>query len=103
MDKGVAFVTFEVWCKYSQEWPAYRIYVDNELLTERDYRWKNPKDVIVERIPLLTIPGPHYLKLENLTPKFSEFEIKNFQVNKRNSVYRLHDCRFVLNPDDLNR
>ena len=99
--EGIAFVTFDLYCQYTVEFPAYRIYVDSRLMTERNYRWDNKHNYITERIPLKTVAGPHYLVIENLNKDTAEYEIRNFKINNKPSVYRQRDCRFVLNPTDI--
>ena len=98
---GIVHVTFELWCEWSNSPPVYRIYINDELLTERDYFFDNKEVYLEEHAPLLTSAGAHYLKIVNLTPKDGDFVIKNFKINGKIRDYRLHDCRFVLNQDDL--
>ena len=99
--EGIAFVTFDLYCQYTGDFPVYRIYVDGRLMTERNYRWNNKHHYITERIPLKTVAGPHYLVVENLNKDTAEYEIRNFKINDEPAVYRQHDCRFVLNPTDI--
>lgn len=99
--QGFVIVTFDLYCEFNAEFPAYRIYVDGKLMTERNYRWNNKKQYITETVPIRTESGPHYLVLENLNSESASFEIKNFKVNGVPSVYRLSDNRFVLNPSDM--
>lgn len=94
-------MTFDLYCKFTGEFPCYRIYVDGRMMTERSYRWNNKVNYIIENVPLWTISGPHYLIIDNLNPETSEFEMRNFKVNGVPSVYRNADNRFVLNPGDL--
>lgn len=100
-NEGVVILTFDLYCDFQGVFPAYRIFVDQRLMTERNYRWDNKYFYITERVPLKTVPGPHYLVIENLDKDNAEFKIDNFRVNGKPSVYREHDCRFVLNPSDI--
>lgn len=101
--KGLVFVSFDLWCDWSGNPPAYRLYLDGELLTERNYIWNNPRQIIQERIPANLTEGKHYLTLENLNTSSSTFHIRNFRINEGDHVlYRSEDGQFVLKHTDLN-
>ena len=98
---GTVHVTFELWCEWSGEPPSYRVYINNDLMTERTYTFDNSQEYLEERVPLLTKSGAHFLKIDNLNSDNATFTIKNFKVNNKIRDYRERDCRFVLNQDDL--
>ena len=98
---GVVHISFELWCGWHTTAPSYRVYVNDNLLTERTYNFNNSEIYLEEHIPLLTTAGAHFLKIINLDPVYGEFVVKNFKVNNKIRDYREHDCRFVLNQDDL--
>jgi|688.fasta_scaffold1131103_2 hypothetical protein len=60
--------------------PVYRIYVDDDLLTERTFGYQSYQFYILEHILCNLDDGTHYLKLVNLSHN-SRFELKNFHVD----------------------
>jgi len=98
---GTVYVTFTLLCDWQGVPPVYRLYVDDELLTERTYRFKNTELTLGERMPLNISAGVHYMRIVNVYPERGTFKVANFKVNGKARDYREHDCRFVLNSDDL--
>ena len=47
-------IFFYLYCDWSDFPQAYRIYYNDELMTERDYIWDNSTRVLQEMIPLRT-------------------------------------------------
>ena len=43
-------ITVDVYAKWIEKTPAYRVYVDNDLLTERDFIWSSHSNFIRENI-----------------------------------------------------
>jgi hypothetical protein len=60
--------------------PVYRIYVDQELITERKFRWKSYEFYIKELVSCYLETGIHTIKLENVN-KDGRFELDQFIVN----------------------
>jgi hypothetical protein len=60
--------------------PTYRLYIDNELLSERTFGWQSYEAFLTEHLYCGLQTGVHTLKLENLDPE-GWFELKNFIVN----------------------
>ena len=95
-------LTFKLFCNWRGATPpVYRLYVDNELVTERSYIWDNSDYFLVERIPLYANPGPHNLYVVNLNPELGTFRVEDFRINGVSRNYREADSRFVINPDDV--
>ena len=64
--------------------PVYRVYVDDFLLTERDYRADSFKDEFVrESCPILLLKYPTQLKIEWYNQPFN-YEVKNIRFKKKN-------------------
>lgn len=62
--------------------PVYRIYVDDDLLTERTFGYPSYQFYILEHIVCDLDDGVHYLRLVNLNNN-SRFELQDFQVDDR--------------------
>jgi hypothetical protein len=60
--------------------PVYRLYVDDEMLTERTFSWTSYQFYLIEHIGCYLDTGVHTLKLENLDTDAS-FELDDFKVN----------------------
>lgn len=75
-------ISVDVWCDYDDfVKPAYRVFVDSELLTERTFIWKSASQYIREHIEVNLTPGSHYLTIENITPEMATYRIENLQVD----------------------
>jgi hypothetical protein len=73
-------IGFDLLCDWSGTEPTYRIYFDQELLTERDYRWDNQRERVRENISVIVGEGSHQLVIVNLDPDHSRFWIKNTEI-----------------------
>lgn len=74
---------------------AYRIYIDNDLLTERTYIWNNSEQFIKEHIIVNLEPGIHKLRLESVDPKFKGFTVGYMAVDNKMPT-RYSDNQFVV-------
>lgn len=63
---------------------VYRIYVDEDLITERTFGWPSFKNYIRENLICLLDPGIHTLTIENHT-KLGYFELSDFTLNNDTS------------------
>jgi len=74
-------VSVDVYCEsaYDHE-PAYRVYVDQDLLTERTWIWPRHEQYIQEHIEVNLDPGQHQVRVESLND-FDGFGVKNLIVN----------------------
>lgn len=88
-------VTVDVFCNWEDRPEAYRIYVDETLLTERSYLWRNTEQFVQENMLLNLEPGVHTFRLEPVNPQFTGFYTKNLTVNK--IPVESHNGQFVLN------
>ena len=57
-------LTFEIRCLDVSKFPAYRIYVDGDLITERSFIWEGV--ILKEHIYVMLEVGNHEVKLEEL-------------------------------------
>lgn len=62
--------------------PVYRLYVDDDMLTERTFGWQSFQFYILENILCSLDEGVHKLKLVNLD-ETSRFDLENFTVNNK--------------------
>ena len=74
-------LTFEVHCQYAHKHPRYRIYVDDDLITERTFIWGSKTHFIEENLVVRALQGEYSFKLENVDPDDGFFTIKNIRVD----------------------
>ena len=73
-------ITADVYAHWGEVEPRYRVYVDNDLLTERDFIWPGHEIFIRENIVVRLEPGAHILRIEQVNTGGS-IEIRNITVD----------------------
>jgi len=64
----------------NQEKPGYRLYINDELFTERNWRW--PQTCIVEELlQIKAVPGKYKVKIKKSYPTKVRFNISNMRVD----------------------
>lgn len=84
-------ITVDIYGKWGDVYPRYRVYLDNELMTERDFIWPGHEIYIKERILANLKPGPHKVRVEQLTTH-GKIEAKNLAIDGESSNFD-----FVIN------
>jgi hypothetical protein len=77
---SITAITIDVYCTLADNAPAYRLFVDDELLTERSWIWPSYEVFIKENITVDIDEGQHNIKLIGKNGKFT---FKNITVNNR--------------------
>lgn len=77
------FVTVltDVYCKWSDQHPRYRVYVNDELFAERTWIWTNT--YLEEMLQIKAPPGQYTIRYE-LVPGFDNnagLKVRNMRVN----------------------
>ena len=60
-------IKFDVHCHWSETPPVYRVYVDNDMITERTFGWTGYDHYIQENLVCDLAPGVHCIRIENCT------------------------------------
>ena len=60
-------ITVDVYASWSSTAPRYRVYVDDDLLTERDFDWPGHEVFIREHIIVHLAPGTHCMRVEQIS------------------------------------
>ena len=76
-----AELVIDVHCQYGGQSPRYRIYVDNDLITERSFIWSSVKQYIEEHIIVNVQPGQHSIRIENVDPDLGIITAKNLRLD----------------------
>lgn len=92
----------DVHAHWSDNPPIYRIYVDDEMLTERTFGWTSYQFYITEHLFCFLDTGVHTLRLESIDTD-SRFELENLvvdQVAVTKNLYKTNgvksEWRFVI-------
>lgn len=72
-------MSVDVHCHWSENAPTYRIYINNDMLTERTFRWPGYQNYIKEHLICKLPTGLHTLKIENCSGNGS-FSLKDFVI-----------------------
>jgi|688.fasta_scaffold485700_3 hypothetical protein len=75
-------VSFDVYCDWEGIAPAYRIYLNDELYTERTFAYEEA--YLEEMLQVYAEPGTYTMVLEPLQPNLAKF--------------RIEDCRVIYGP-----
>jgi hypothetical protein len=70
----------DVFSKWDGTDTRYRVYVNDELFTERSWIWSGKEYYLEEIITIEAPPGQYEIKYELLAPATSEIKVKNMQV-----------------------
>lgn len=73
-------LTVDVYCNRSEGEPGYRVYVDDEMLTERSWVWPSYEVFIRENVEVNLEPGAHRLEVREMGND-SVFFTKDMTVN----------------------
>jgi|APFre7841882793_1041355.scaffolds.fasta_scaffold11124_2 hypothetical protein len=71
----------DILCRDSSNTPAYRLYVDDNLITERTFIWDHNVDCVREQLAVQFEPGEHSLYIESATPNFHGFYYQKIKIN----------------------
>ena len=58
-------IEFDLYCEWKTNPPAYRVYVNDEMFTERNYIWSGPQ-YVTEMLQLEAPCGQYKIRIENL-------------------------------------
>lgn len=78
MTKHHVLVKCDVYCDWKDQAPVYRLYVGNELFTERTYIWK--EQYLEEMISVYAQPGCYEIRYELLPQADAELTVKNIRI-----------------------
>jgi len=77
MKKDVSVIT-DVYCVWEGSPPIYRLYVRDELFTERTWIWEH--EYLTENIHICAEPGDYEIRYEILTDKSASISLRNLRV-----------------------
>ena len=87
-------VQCDVYCKWDGSDTRYRLYVNDELFTERSWIWNGKDYYLEEVIAIEAPPGLYKIRYELLEPSGSKLKIKNMRVASKNAA--IHEDQITL-------
>lgn len=72
-------LTFDLHCDWKKSPPIYRVYVNNELFTERTYIW-GATQYLQEALQVTAPPGRYQIRVENLGDEDCQFKVRNMNI-----------------------
>ena len=80
LDHKEVYFRFQIHCT-GNVGESYRIWLnDNELLTERTWRWPINLNYIQEHVPLRLAVGNHKIHIESCNKKLATFKLSDFET-----------------------
>lgn len=84
----------DVYCKWDGNDTRYRLYVNDELFTERSWIWNGKDYYLEEVIAIEAPPGLYKIKYELVEPCGSKLKIRNMRVASKNAA--IHEDQITL-------
>lgn len=78
MESNFVTVSFDIYCHWQGIPPIYRIYVSDELFSERTWIWT--ENYLTEILQIKAPPGKYSVRLESVGPNLAEFRVTNFAI-----------------------
>ena len=75
MTKQFVRVVCNVYCKWEGLPPNYRVYVNDELFTERTWIWSDSEIYLREQMQINAEPGEYEIRYELVPPNLAELII----------------------------
>lgn len=79
MTKKFVRVLCDVDCDWEGLPPDYRVYVNDELFTERTWIWTN--EYLEEMLQIEAVPGNYTVRYELVPPCLAQLKISNIRVD----------------------
>jgi hypothetical protein len=78
MDKKFVQVLCDVHCDWEGLPPSYRLYVNDELFTERTWTWTD--EYLEELLQIEAEPGEYKIRYELVPPYLAKLHVKNMRI-----------------------
>ena len=76
-------IEVDILCEWQTEPQAYRLYINDDLYTERTYIWHNPNEWVREMLVAELTAGEHSIKILPVNNEFPGFKSANFAINDK--------------------
>jgi len=92
-------ITADVRCTWSEDSPVYRLYVNNDMMTERTFGWPGYQVYIKEHLICDLPHGRHEIRIENCSKKgtfnLENITVENCQLGQEHKLNTDTWCFFV--------
>jgi hypothetical protein len=78
MSKRLVQITADIHCNWEGLNPSYRLYVNDELFTERTWIWD--QFYLEETVSIEAEPGDYHLRWELVPPCLAQLDVTNMRV-----------------------
>ena len=78
MNKTFVRAVFDLDCEWEGLPPLYRVYVNNELFAERNWKWTD--SYLQEILQIQAVPGTYSVRIEPAEPSIAKFSTRNHRV-----------------------
>ena len=85
MSRRFVKVKISIYCQWEGLAPIYRLYVDDELFSERNFIWQDQH--LEEMLQIKAEPGRHKISLEKVGPNLAEFRLDDYEIVDGNAFY----------------
>jgi hypothetical protein len=82
MNTDFTKIEFDLYCEWKTNPPAYRVYVNDEMFTERTYIWQGGQ-YLTELLQLSAPAGQYKVRVENLGS--GSFKMRNMRCTVGNA------------------
>jgi hypothetical protein len=83
MTKEFVHVLCDVYCDWEGLPPIYRVYVNDELFSERTWIWQN--EYLEELLQINAEPGDYNVRYDLVSPNLARIFVKNMRVELGNA------------------
>jgi hypothetical protein len=83
MTKQFVRVVSDVYCDWEGLAPTYRVFVNNELFTERTWIWTG--EYLEEMLQIQADPGKYVISYQLLSPNLASLQVRNMRVVQGNA------------------
>jgi len=70
---------FDIECQWVTTPPIYRIYVNDELFSEKEWRWSN-NNYLEQLLQIQAPPGKYIVRVDTLNPNQARFTTSNHRI-----------------------
>lgn len=81
MSKNFVRVLCDIHCNWEGLPPNYRVFVNDELFTERTWIWEDDTVYLEEMLQIEAEPGEYQIRHELVPPHLAQLRVKNMRVD----------------------
>ena len=81
MVKKFVKVFIDIICEWDNVPPVYRVFVNDELFTERTWIWEDDAIYLEEMLQIEAEPGEYQIRHELVPPHLAQLRVENMRVD----------------------